>query len=47
MSPAKGPERRTGAPDRRSKRQDRRNPERLADDFAPRRNPDRSDRRKR
>lgn len=47
MSGYKGPERRNGPADRRRNRQDRRNPERAADDFTPRRNPDVPDRRKR
>jgi hypothetical protein len=47
MSQPKDPERRQGPRDRRVNRQDRRNPERVVDDFAPRRNPDQPDRRKR
>lgn len=39
-------ERRNGPADRRATPQERRNPERAADDMAPRRNPDVGDRRK-
>lgn len=47
MSGDHGPERRKGNADRRKQKQDRRNPERVADDLVPRRNPDTPDRRKR
>ncbi|MEQ8857591.1 MAG: hypothetical protein RIC56_02990 [Pseudomonadales bacterium] len=47
MSDHDGPERRTGSKDRRTRKQDRRDPERVADELVPRRNPDRPDRRKR
>jgi hypothetical protein len=47
MSESKTPERRKGPIDRRAPPQDRRNPERTADDIAPRRNPDLPDRRER
>ncbi|MCB1683927.1 MAG: hypothetical protein KDI31_05565 [Pseudomonadales bacterium] len=40
-----GSERRSGPADRRSSQPDRRNPERTAEDFAPRRHPDVKDRR--
>jgi hypothetical protein len=47
MSVASNPERRKGPADRRDTSPDRRNPERVADEFAPRRNSDPPDRRKR
>lgn len=46
MPTTKTPERRGSAGDRRKATQDRRRPERLAEDVAPRRNPDVPDRRK-
>lgn len=46
MSEPKIPERRKGRADRRTRHQDRRDPERLIDDVAPRRNPEVPDRRK-
>jgi hypothetical protein len=45
MSESKGKERRKGPPDRRTNRQDRRYAERVAEDIAPRRHPERPDRR--
>jgi len=47
MSGYAGPERRKGPADRRKRNPDRRNPERVADDVVPRRNPDQPDRRRR
>jgi hypothetical protein len=41
-----GKERRKGTPERRTHREDRRNAERVAEDPAPRRDPERRDRRK-
>lgn len=46
MSGYTGPERRKGSGDRRKQKQDRRDPERAADDLVPRRNPEQGDRRK-
>jgi hypothetical protein len=47
MSEYSGPERRQGTPNRRRKKQDRRNEERVTEDPLPRRNPDVPDRRNR
>ncbi|MEE4283619.1 MAG: hypothetical protein V2I41_16880 [Pseudomonadales bacterium] len=45
MSAFNGPERRNGRKDRRDKKSDRRNDDRLLEDPLPRRNPDIPDRR--
>lgn len=45
MAEYSGKDRRKGARDRRETRQDRRNPERVADDVGPRRHPDVRERR--
>jgi len=47
MSGYEGSERRKGPADRRQRKPDRRNPERVAEDLVPRRNPDQPDRRRR
>lgn len=46
MSGYEGEERRKGPADRRQRKPDRRNPERVAEDLVPRRNPDQPDRRR-